>query len=228
MLMFLILLLIIASITGFYWHQKRSVTNNRYRKNTRKVAPTLDNKKNTVDTDAVLGIHTPDLSKNEITQESAKTVDNTQDVKKQPIVVYLMAPKEQKFGGYELLQVLLSAGLRFGRHQIFHRHEHKDGRGAELFHCASAEKPGVFDPARMGGFETCGLCFFFEPDSHHDALTTFDLMLDTIDQLIEELGGVVYDDQHQVFTKENMVKYRQRIRGIEECNTTADLFAEIE
>jgi len=80
----------------------------------------------------------------------------------------------------------------------------------------------------MGNFTTRGLCFFFSIDgNHHDPLSTFDLLLDTLDQLIEDLGGLVEDDQHQVFTKENMVKYRLRIRGIETRKTTADLFAEI-
>jgi len=230
MVMFIILLAIIASAVGFYWHQRQSVASNRYRKNTKKITPQLKISE-AHDADTVLGIKKPsfeDVKKETTESVTVSAEKNNPQISAEPVVLYLMSAQDTAFGGYELLQVLLSVGLRFGAHQIFHRHEHKDGRGQVLFHCASAEKPGTFDPSRMGAFSTRGLCFFFTPCKDHDPLSTFDLMLDTIDQLIEELGGSVYDSHHQLFTKEKMIKYRQQIRCVESNKTTADLFAEID
>src|SRR4051812_25541658 len=45
------------------------------------------------------------------------------------VVMHVMAPEGTTYTGYELLQALLSTGMRFGKQNIFHRHEHKDGRG---------------------------------------------------------------------------------------------------
>ena len=232
MIMFFILLTLITFLIGYYWYQKRATASNRYRKNPKKVTPALN-----LDADAVLGIKretqpvmSQSYSADNVHVESESPSDTSQKSQQASFsaVLYLMAPDDAPFGGYELLQALLSAGLRYGKHRIFHRHQHKDGRGEMLFHCASAQKPGTFDPSAMGGFSTRGLCLFFSTDTDNDPLSTFDLLLDTLDQLTEDLGGVVHDEHHQVFTKEHMVKYRQRIRDIETSKTTTDLFAEIE
>jgi len=237
MVMFLFMLAIIVGAIGYYWYQKQGATENRYRKRIKKIAPTVAEKaEKSADSDSVLGIKKPIFNTSnsdpliEQDEKPDQGASNTSasNVTATPIVLYLMAPETSVFTGYELLQAILSSGLRFGKHQIFHRHEHKDGRGEVLFHCASAQKPGIFDPSNMGNFSTRGLCLFFTIDNDTDPLATFDLMLDTLDQLVDDLGGAVYDDRHQLFTKDIMVKYRQRIRGVETMNTTADMFAEIE
>ena len=144
------------------------------------------------------------------------------------IVLYLMAPEGMAYAGYELLQALLSAGLRYGQHRIFHRHTHKDGRGEILFHCASALSPGTFDLTQMGSFSCSGLSLFFSAASVADPLATFDCLLETVDQLSEDLGGQVLDEKRELFTKEKMIQYRQKIRMFENNKTTADLFATID
>lgn len=141
------------------------------------------------------------------------------------IVMYLMAPDGSFYAGYELLQALLSAGLRFGKNRIFARHAHKDGRGDALFYCASAVTPGVFDLTQMGTFSCPGLSLFFSCASVSDPLATFDCLLETIDQLVEDLGGEVLDGTRAYFNKDKMVQYRQQIRAFENSKNTADLFA---
>jgi cell division protein ZipA len=132
-----------------------------------------------------------------------------------------MAPENCVYGGYELLQALLSAGLRYGKQRIFHRHTHKDGRGDILFHCASATEPGVFDLTKMGSFTSKGLCFFFSATPSEDSMTTFDCLMEMLDQLIEDLGGQVLDDRRELLTKEKMLNYRQKIRAIQ-CTVNSD------
>jgi len=179
------------------------------------------------DPDTVLGIALQ--SDEKTTTETSMEKNKTENIAKSPddffIALYLIAPKNTLYAGYELLQALLSAGLRFGEHRIFHRHEQKDGRGSVLFHCASAIAPGTFDLSKMGAFTSSGLCLFFSVNRVEDPLLTFDMMLNTVDQLSEDLGGYVLDEKHESFTKETMIRLRQKIRSIEANKTTLDMFA---
>lgn len=190
---------------------------NRYRPARKAVEPSVNSDSNLDDleddTDSVLGLKQAD--KPVISAHSTSTVF---------IALYLMAPTNSVYGGYELLQALLSAGLRFGDQRIFHRHTHKDGRGDVLFHCASAAAPGTFDMSKMGGFTSPGLCLFFSVSDIEEPLEAFDLMLSTIDQLVEDLGGEVLDEKRQPFNKDKMIQLRQVIRSVEVNKTTMDMF----
>jgi len=141
------------------------------------------------------------------------------------VAVYLVAKDGESYSGYELLQALLSAGLRYGQQKIFHRHMHKDGRGDVLFHCASATAPGTFDLTKMGSFSGRGLCLFFTANEVEEPLAAFDCLMETLDQLIDDLGGEVFDEQKALFTTEKMIQHRQQLRMIESNKTTTDMFS---
>ncbi|MDP1574008.1 MAG: cell division protein ZipA C-terminal FtsZ-binding domain-containing protein [Coxiellaceae bacterium] len=144
------------------------------------------------------------------------------------VAVYLVAKEGEHYSGYELLQALLSAGLRYGQQKIFHRHTHKDGRGDILFHCASATAPGTFDLTKMGSFSGRGLCLFFTAGEVEEPLAAFDCLMETLDQLIDDLGGDVFDEKHALFTKDKMIQHRQQLRMIENNKTTTDMFSSAE
>lgn len=210
-----------------YWRKTRAVPVNRYRKK----APIIRSQENNtlVDLDAeresdeALGIKIIEKKPVDVTSSSSiKTANPQADC---VIALYLMAPERTEFSGYELLQALLSSGLRFGKQRIFNRHAHKDGRGEILFHCASAAAPGTFDLTKMGAFSCTGLCFFFSASHVDEPLSTLDCLLETIDQLVEDLGGRVLDDKRVLFTKEMMIQYRQKIRAYENSKVTTDMFA---
>lgn len=172
------------------------------------------------DTDEALGIRIIEKKPAEQTPIKANLSPQSDCL----VALYLMAPEGTVYSGYELLQALLSSGMRYGKQRIFNRHEHKDGRGAILFHCASATSPGTFDLTKMGAFSCKGLCLFFKASAVEDPLSTFDCLLETVDQLVEDIGGQVLDENRALFTKDRMVKYRQQIRAFENGKVTADLF----
>ena len=221
-------------LTGlfFYVRQNRPEPGNRYRKTKPAVRLKTEEENNAEnnyqpaiypkkDTDDALG-----LNSNE-TVVSLKTANQQKSNPAQPdciVVLYLMATEDSVYSGYELLQALLSAGMRFGAQSIFHRHAHKDGRGGVLFHCASATAPGTFDLSKMGAFSCKGLSLFFSANDVDEPLSTLDCLLETIDQLVEDLGGHVLDDKHALFTKEKMITYRQQLRAFETRKTTVDMF----
>ena len=141
------------------------------------------------------------------------------------IVMHIVTTPNRLFKGYELLQALLSAGLRFGEKKIFHRHETKNGRGPILFSLASMEKPGTFDMQKMGAFECKGLTLFMELYDHTlDYQMALDLMLETVKQLVEDLGGEVLDEHRHRLTIEKVTEWRRKVRAYEEAQRVPDLF----
>jgi len=133
---------------------------------------------------------------------------------RQSISLYLVAPEGSSYNGYELLQTLLSVGLRYGKQCIFHRYTQKESQDNVLFHCASASAPGTFDLSKMGIFSTEGLCFFFSSDEVENPVQAFDCLLETIDQLVEDLGGQVLDHTQNLLTQAHMLEYRRNLSAL--------------
>lgn len=170
-------------------------------------------------------------SRDPLMSHTAEVADRTpkkQILSEQPdyvVAVYLLAKEGETYSGYELLQALLSAGLRYGDRSIFHRHTHKDGHGDVLFHCASATSPGTFDLSKMGSFSGRGICLFFSANEVNEPLVAFDCLMETLDQLVDDLGGKVLDQKRLPFTRETLMQHRQYLRSIENNKTTVDMFS---
>lgn len=132
-------------------------------------------------------------------------------VKNEPgvsIMLFLLAKENRQLAGYELLQTVLAAGLRFGEGQLFHRHQNLDGQGPVLFSLASATSSGVFDLQNIGGFSVRGLCLFMESSGN----ATIDserlsIMLDTARQLSDDLDTHLLDGKQRALTDETVERY---------------------
>lgn len=158
-----------------------------------------------------INLDEPELS--EITPATAPVQESEiLPVSKDIIVFYLLAPPDHYFTGYELLQDLLTADLRFGEKSIFHRYESVDVVGTPLFSVASAIEPGVFDLANIGGFSCPGLSIFMSAKQVENPLATFDLMLETAQQLAEDLGGQLYDEHRRPLGETVIKQYRAGIQ----------------
>lgn len=144
------------------------------------------------------------------------------------VILYLMAPEEHDYNGYELLQALLASGLRYGEKGIFHRHEMKTGRGHVLFSLASVNKPGTFELSKMGSFSCPGLVLFLLLKRVLDPMMAFDSMLETARQLSEDLGGEVWDQDRKLLNMDKVAQIRIRIRRFEESRRTQDFFGELD
>jgi cell division protein ZipA len=129
------------------------------------------------------------------------------------IALNVFAQNQQTFSGYELLQALLAAGLRFGEMNIFHRYQQDNGQGPILFSLASATEPGTFDIQQMGTFSCQGLSMFMELSGHPQIdEERFDLLLTTARQLAEDLAAVVLNDRREPLVDNQVVQYQTRIR----------------
>lgn len=128
----------------------------------------------------------------------------------QTIVLFLQAKENRMLAGYELLQTVLAAGLRFGEGGLFHRHQYSNGQGPVLCSLASATAKGTFDLQNIGAFSVRGLCLFMQSSGNAtiDA-ERFHIMLETANQLRDDLDAHLLDFQQRPFTEESVAKYYQ-------------------
>lgn len=145
---------------------------------------------------------------------TSSTIQRKQPAGSDILILYVMAPKERPFLGYELMQSLLNVDLRHGNMKIFHRHEHPNGQGRVLFSLAQATEPGIFDLNEMGGLRCTGLSLFMHIAPDDSALNTFNLMLETAQQLADDLAGQLQDINHAPLTPQTTQSYHQQCTGV--------------
>lgn len=134
------------------------------------------------------------------------------------VLIFLLAKDNRQLAGYELLQTVLAAGLRFGEGHLFHRHQFQNGKGPVLFSLAAATPSGMFDLQNIGAFSVHGLCLFM----HASGNTTIDAerfttMLDAAKQLGEGLNTHVLDDQRQPLSERSLARYRRFLNIEDVC-----------
>lgn len=124
------------------------------------------------------------------------------------LMMFLLAKENRQLAGYELLQTVLAAGLRFGEGHLFHRHQSPNGQGPVLCSLAAATPSGVFDMQNIGAFSVHGLCLFMHASGNPtiDA-ERFSIMLDTAKQLSEGLDTHLLDDQRRPLTDQGIQRY---------------------
>lgn len=161
----------------------------------------------------------PNTNANVIAKEETgvETDEHTDGEKaKKPIAVFhLMAGQGKTYGGYDLLQALLSQGLRFGEMNIFHRFQDRNGKGPILFSLAQATEPGTFNIHHMGSLNCKGLSFFMQLAGHREIdEERFSLMIDTINALKKELGGVILDDEKNEVSVDALERCKNVVREL--------------
>jgi len=127
------------------------------------------------------------------------------------LIVNVMARKGEFFAGPDLLNAMLSQGLRYGDMDIFHRHESVDGRGRILFSAANIVVPGTFDLDTMDDFTTPGISLFLSLPIAGDSLSAYNLMVTSAQAIADALQGELKDEQRSVMTRQTIEHGRQRV-----------------
>jgi cell division protein ZipA len=143
--------------------------------------------------------------------EEIKEVEIRKVAPKDPpatLMMFLLAKENRQFAGYELLQTVLAAGLRFGEGHLFHRHQFANGQGPILCSLAAATATGVFDLQNIGAFSVRGLCLFMQASKNPSIdAERFSIMLETARQLSEGMDAHLLDDQRKPLNAERMARY---------------------
>ncbi len=127
------------------------------------------------------------------------------------MILQLLATEERPYRGYELVQTLSSAGFHYGAMNIFHYYADQDEKKERLFSLASSVEPGTFDLDHIGEIHTPGLYLFMSLKPHENALNNFELMLETAQLLIQDLGGTLCDQQREPLTSIALTHYRSQL-----------------
>jgi cell division protein ZipA len=125
-----------------------------------------------------------------------------------------MANKGEKVAGQQLLDAVLSAGLRYGAMKIFHRHLSDDGSGPVLFSMANLVNPGTFDLNTMSDLEVPGVTLFMALDDIEDPVDALNIMIEAVDSIVGDLKLNVMDESRSSMTRNTIDHYRQRARDV--------------
>jgi cell division protein ZipA len=129
------------------------------------------------------------------------------------IILQLMAPQQRPYRGYELIQTLSSVGFHYGKMNIFHYYADPLEKKELLFSLTSAIEPGTFDLDHIGEINCPGLCLFMSIPKVNAARTTFELMLETAQVLIQDLGGTLCDKQLRALTADELSHYYSQLHS---------------
>lgn len=128
------------------------------------------------------------------------------------VTLYLYAPQNEAFRGDFVVHYLEEVGLRFGEHQIFHRHQHiDDSLSPIIFSAANLMNPGTFDLNNISNFATAGLVLFMQLPTEGNDVANMKLLISNAEHLAASLGGFLYDDNQQPFGEESRQRYMQRV-----------------
>lgn len=131
------------------------------------------------------------------------------------VVLNIMAPEGHQFIGDELMEVLITSGLKFGEMNIFHHRLGRDSKGPVLFSVANILNPGTFDLNTMHEFTTPGISLFLPLPAPMNNLEGFEQLLQIARRICQGLGGELRDDQRNIMTGQTIEHYRQRICDFE-------------
>lgn len=154
-------------------------------------------------------------------EETTAVKEEAKPVAASTVMMFLLAKENRQFAGYELLQTVLAAGLRFGEGHLFHRHQFANGQGPVLCSLAAATATGVFDLQNIGAFSVRGLCLFMQASKNPNIdAERFNIMLETARQLSEGMDAYLLDDQRKPLTEERIARYKRALHideSVDEC-----------
>lgn len=151
-----------------------------------------------------------------VENEAEASEDQTEGPEHSEVLVLNVTAKEGRvFAGDDLLQVLITEGLKFGDMNIFHKRLSKEQQGSVIFSVANMLNPGTFDLNNMDEFTTLGISFFLALPTPINNLDAFEQMLAVAQTIRDTLDGEIKDDHRNGMTGQTIEHYRQRIRDFE-------------
>ena len=132
----------------------------------------------------------------------------------QLLVIHVVSG-EEPFNGSRLLVSLLGERLRFGRFNLFHRHQNEDGSGPVQFSLAHAGQSAGFDFNQLEESSIEAVTLFLSLTEMENPMKSFVLMLETARNLAASLPGQLLDQSRQPLDERRIEADRQRILRLE-------------
>lgn len=132
-------------------------------------------------------------------------------LKEDLIVINVFAKNGASFSSYDLLQAISATGMQYGPMNIFHYYDETPAGRVTLFNLASATEPGDFDLDHIGDLSCAGLTLFMNLRRVPDANEAFEIMLDTAEQLAEDLEGDLFAGHHVPWNNDILLHYQNKV-----------------
>jgi len=162
--------------------------------------------------DTAAGLAMPPIQGSKVARVAPEITDTNSSPKTEQLILALhVACREQNgFAGADVLAALLSAGLRYGQYQVFHRLNNNDMQQS-VFSVANMVEPGVLDPEILPEMRVPGVTLFLLLPGPQNGVAACADMLATARSLARQLDGDVLDDAHSILTTQAAQRIRERI-----------------
>jgi cell division protein ZipA len=140
------------------------------------------------------------------------------------IYLKILAQPERTFVGYELQQAIAGSGFEFAAVDIFH-HYTESNTQEPAFSLTSAKESETFDLQNIGNWSCSGLILFMKLNQGKEHKKILNLMLETANQLAEDLGGAITDEEQQPITTNTLAGWQTKINRFEAGQKSDDLFS---
>ena len=131
--------------------------------------------------------------------------------------VCVHARKGKVLRGPSLFACLERNGLIFGENSVFHRHADLAGTEPVIFSVTNLLNPGTFPETNYQHFETPGIGFFLMLPCYGKASSNFNMMLQTAQQIADQLNADVMDQDRVMITPNRIAAYREKSVKYNQC-----------
>ncbi len=177
--------------------------------------PTADE---TVSSEVEAPTRDPDMAEEPVAVLQEESEAEPEEPEMQVIVLNVHCAGEDPFVGTQLFDSMQQNGLIYGEMNIFHRHVDLSGNGKVLFSVANMMQPGTLEHSDPADFTTKGISFFMTLPGFGEAEQNFNLMLRTAQQIADDMGGNVLDDNRNLMTPDRLAAYRRQIVEFKAAN----------
>ena len=130
------------------------------------------------------------------------------------LLMLVIAPENQDFfNGLDILSATKSAGMKFGKMNIFHNYGVGDLKlEVPLFSLANLYEPGEFNLQEMETFSTRGLIIYMCLPAPVESEIALELMLNTAQRIADILGGRICDRLRKPLTDNELENMRDKLK----------------
>jgi cell division protein ZipA len=128
------------------------------------------------------------------------------------IALSVHARNGEMLQGAKLFQCLEQHNLIFGENAVYHRHADLAGTEPVLFSATNMVQPGNFPEDGGYNFETPGVSFYLMLPCYGSAASNFNLMLQTVQRIADDLNADVLDHERAMVTPNRIAQYRDKAK----------------
>lgn len=123
--------------------------------------------------------------------------------------LFVIAKDPKGFEGSKLMRLLGTAGLQYGKMNIFHKYD--EAENEVMFSIASAVEPGMFDLNKLSLQFIPGITLFTVFSNVAEPRQAFDTLVRTAKQLAFGLNGELRDQYHNPLTLQIIENYKSNL-----------------